>query len=69
MRLCRFGENRLGMVQGEHVFDVTAVLGDLPAHRYPLPRTDPLIEHLDLQRRAERRGARVTHGNERGKRG
>ena len=46
MRLCRFGDNRLGLVRGDAVFDVTAALDGLPAHRYPLPRHDPLIAHL-----------------------
>jgi len=46
MRLCRFAEDRLGLVRGNEVCDVTAALDALPAHRYPLPRFDPLIAHL-----------------------
>jgi len=46
MRLCRFNENRLGLVRADEVFDVTAALALLPAHRYPLPRHDPLIANL-----------------------
>ncbi|HEV3397190.1 MAG TPA: FAA hydrolase family protein, partial [Xanthobacteraceae bacterium] len=46
MRLCRFAGDRLGLVRGEEVFDVTAALAALPSHRYPLPRHDPLIAHL-----------------------
>jgi 2,4-didehydro-3-deoxy-L-rhamnonate hydrolase len=46
MRLCRFGDDRLGLVRGDEVFDVTAALDALPAHRYPLPRHDPLIAHI-----------------------
>jgi 2,4-didehydro-3-deoxy-L-rhamnonate hydrolase len=46
MRLCRFNNNRLGLVRGDEVADVTAALEALPAHRYPLPRHDPLIAHL-----------------------
>jgi 2-keto-4-pentenoate hydratase/2-oxohepta-3-ene-1,7-dioic acid hydratase in catechol pathway len=46
MRLCRFADDRLGLVEGEEVFDVTAALAALPGHRYPLPRHDPLIAHL-----------------------
>ena len=46
MRLCRFGDNRLGLVRSDAVADVTAALEALPAHRYPLPRHDPLIAHL-----------------------
>jgi 2-keto-4-pentenoate hydratase/2-oxohepta-3-ene-1,7-dioic acid hydratase in catechol pathway len=47
MRLCRFGEERLGLVEGASVRDVTAALDVLPSWRYPLPTYDPLIAHLD----------------------
>jgi 2-keto-4-pentenoate hydratase/2-oxohepta-3-ene-1,7-dioic acid hydratase in catechol pathway len=46
MRLCRFDENRLGVVEGEVVRDVTAALDVLPQVRYPLPTHDPLIANL-----------------------
>lgn len=46
MRLCRFDENRLGVVEGAQVRDVTSALDVLPAARYPFPRHDLLIEHL-----------------------
>jgi 2,4-diketo-3-deoxy-L-fuconate hydrolase len=46
MRLCRFDENRLGVIEGDGVRDVTAALEVLPQVRYPLPRTEPLITHL-----------------------
>lgn len=46
MRLCRFGEDRLGVVEGSNVKDVTAALDVLPACRYPLPRYDVLMANL-----------------------
>jgi 2-keto-4-pentenoate hydratase/2-oxohepta-3-ene-1,7-dioic acid hydratase in catechol pathway len=46
MRLCRFDENRLGVIEGETVRDVTAALDVLPQARYPLPKHDPLIASL-----------------------
>jgi 2,4-didehydro-3-deoxy-L-rhamnonate hydrolase len=46
MRLCRFNEDRLGVVDGDEVCDVTAALDALPAYRYPLPSFDPLIANL-----------------------
>ena len=46
MRLSRFDDNRLGIVDGESVRDVTSALDVLPQVRYPLPRHDPLIAHL-----------------------
>jgi 2,4-diketo-3-deoxy-L-fuconate hydrolase len=46
MRLCRFDDNRIGLVRGETVHDVSAALELLPAVRWPLPQGDPLIAHL-----------------------
>ena len=50
MRLCRFDENRLGVVSGDSVRDVTGALAELPAVTYPFPRHDALIAHLDRLR-------------------
>jgi 2-keto-4-pentenoate hydratase/2-oxohepta-3-ene-1,7-dioic acid hydratase in catechol pathway len=47
MRLCRFDEGRLGVVDGEQVRDVTPALDVLPSYRYPLPGYDVLVAHLD----------------------
>ena len=46
MKLCRFNDNRLGIVDGETVKDVTAALDVLPQVRYPFPWHDPLIANL-----------------------
>lgn len=54
MKLCRFNDNRLGVVNGGHLHDVTAALDLLPGCAYPLPRHDLLIANLDaVRRRAE----------------
>src|SRR5712692_3473383 len=47
MRLCRFGDGRLGIVEGSSVRDVTAALEVLPSYRYPLPAHDVLIANLE----------------------
>src|SRR5437899_10693512 len=47
MRFCRFGDGRLGVVEGANVRDVTAALDVLPTCRYPLPAHDLLIANLD----------------------
>ena len=47
MRLCRFGKDRLGIVEGSNVRDVTAALDVLPTCRYPLPGHDVLMANLD----------------------
>lgn len=43
MRICRFNDNRLGIVDGDVVRDVTEVLALLPQSGYPFPRHDVLI--------------------------
>jgi 2-keto-4-pentenoate hydratase/2-oxohepta-3-ene-1,7-dioic acid hydratase in catechol pathway len=51
MKLCRYNQDgrdrdRLGLVEGETVRDVTAALDVLPPVRYPLPQYDLLIANL-----------------------
>jgi 2-keto-4-pentenoate hydratase/2-oxohepta-3-ene-1,7-dioic acid hydratase in catechol pathway len=52
MRLCRFANGRLGVVDGDQVRDVTAALDRLPSYRHPLPAFDVLIANLDALRPA-----------------
>jgi len=47
MRFCRFGDGRLGLVEGSKVRDVTAALDVLPSYKYPLPAHDVFIANLD----------------------
>lgn len=46
MKLCRFDDNRIGLVRGDRVHDVTSVLTELGTFGYPLPRFDPFIARL-----------------------
>lgn len=46
MKLCRFDDDRLGVVAGDAVHDVTAVLDRLPALRASFPTFDPVIAQL-----------------------
>ncbi len=46
MRLCRYDGDRLGLVRGDQLYDVTGVTELLPAHRWPLPAGDDLIANL-----------------------
>lgn len=48
MKLCRFNNDRLGLVDGSDVLDVTSALDKLPACRYPFPVHDLLVANLDL---------------------
>jgi 2-keto-4-pentenoate hydratase/2-oxohepta-3-ene-1,7-dioic acid hydratase in catechol pathway len=50
MRFCRFDDNRLGVVVGDQVRDVTEALGKLSPMRYPAPPHDALIAGLDALR-------------------
>lgn len=50
MKLCRFDEDRLGLVLDDNVIDVTEALDILPIVRWPLPSGDPLYRHLDVLR-------------------
>lgn len=52
MKLCRFNDNRLGVVRGDHIVDVTRVLDQLPAQRYPFPQHDVFIAALPALRPA-----------------
>jgi len=47
MRLARFDDNRLGLVEGDCLRDVSAALELLPPVRYPVPPGDLLVTHLD----------------------
>lgn len=46
MKICRYDNDRLGVVRDGMVYDVTPALKKLPALRYPLPDYDPLIAAL-----------------------
>ena len=55
MKLCRYDDNRIGLVRGGNVHDVSAILDALPPLRYPAPFGDHLIAHLaELRERMER---------------
>jgi 2-keto-4-pentenoate hydratase/2-oxohepta-3-ene-1,7-dioic acid hydratase in catechol pathway len=58
MRLCRFAEDRVGLVSGDQVFDATPALAG-QSFRYPLPRFEPLIAHLDELRSEIERAAQI----------
>ena len=47
MRICWFNDNRLGLVKGDRVHDVSKALEKLPKPTYPYPKGDPLIANLD----------------------
>ncbi|MDP6258178.1 MAG: FAA hydrolase family protein, partial [Rhodospirillales bacterium] len=47
MKICRFNDNQLGLIQGDNVLDVSQALIVLPDLNWPYPRGDQLITNLD----------------------
>ncbi len=47
MKICRFDDDRLGVVEGDEVLDVTPALAEIPMQRWPLAQGDPLLSHID----------------------
>ncbi|MEM9048376.1 MAG: fumarylacetoacetate hydrolase family protein [Pseudomonadota bacterium] len=50
MKLCRFNGDRLGLVLGDQIADVSAALEPLPALRWSAAFADPVIERLAVLR-------------------
>jgi 2-keto-4-pentenoate hydratase/2-oxohepta-3-ene-1,7-dioic acid hydratase in catechol pathway len=46
MKICRFDDNRLGIVEGGEVLDVSGALAAIPPLSWPLRPGDALIAHL-----------------------
>ena len=68
MRVCRFDDDRVGLVRGDVIHDVTGVLAQLPAVPFPAPWGDPLIAGLASMRDTMERLATlpfVSHPGER----
>jgi len=60
MKICRFDANRVGVVRGEEVFDVTEITERLPPLRWPVPLGDQFIAHLEeLRPEMERLASRA----------
>ncbi len=43
MKICRFNDNRLGLIEGDEIVDVTPALEAIPPMRYPAPLGDQLV--------------------------
>ena len=62
MKYCRYNDNRIGVVRGDEVYDVTAIVEKLPAHRYPFPIGDALVANLESLRGEMERLADAAQG-------
>ena len=47
MKICRYDDDRLGLVTGDDIRDVSGALTVLPAVHWPVPLGDLLIQNLD----------------------
>lgn len=47
MHLCRFNQNRLGLVEGDVVYDVSPALERIETSKWPYPPGDLLVRNLD----------------------
>lgn len=63
MNLCRFNKDRLGIVEGDRVYDVSDAAARIPAPRWPYPPGDPLIRNLGavLEEARKLRGGAKSH--------
>lgn len=46
MKLCRFDADRLGLIEGDEVLDVSGALDAIAARKWPYPHGDALIAHF-----------------------
>ena len=46
MKYCRFDDNRIGVVRDDKIHDVTDIVDELPAVRYPYPIGDALVANI-----------------------
>lgn len=54
MKICRFNQDRLGLVEGDQVLDVSPALSVLPGGKWPAPYGDPLFLHFESLKAAIR---------------
>jgi len=64
MKICRYDDNRIGLVQGGQVHDVTPVAAELGTFGYPLPRFDPFIANLQKLRGKIEAAAKKARGTD-----
>lgn len=47
MRICRYNDDRLGLVKGDQLIDVTIALDDLPVQGWPRPHGDAMVANIE----------------------
>lgn len=64
MKLCRYNENKLGLVDGESIYDVSYALDAIPPARWPFPRGDQFVANLDaIRKRISEKGPGAAVGS------
>jgi len=61
MRICRFDDDRIGIVEGDDVLDVSAIRERLPVAHWPYPRGDVFIAGLETLRPEMEALAKTAH--------
>lgn len=61
MRICRYDDDRVGLVRDGRLYDATAALGGLPMISWPVPPGDHLVANLDALRPALEQAADDSH--------
>lgn len=62
MKICRFNDDRIGVVEGDLVHDVTDFAAPHLARSWPVPYEDPLVAGLDALREGLAAAARTAAG-------
>ena len=62
MKYCRYDEGCIGVVRDDRVHDVSAIVNELPAIRYPFPKGDSLVANLASLRDQMERLADTSEG-------
>ena len=47
MRICRYNDDKLGLIKGDQLIDVTIALDDIPKTGWPRPHGDAMIANIE----------------------
>jgi 2,4-didehydro-3-deoxy-L-rhamnonate hydrolase len=50
MRICRYNDDKLGLIKGDQLIDVTIALDDIPKTGWPRPHGDAMVANLEAIR-------------------
>ena len=50
MRICRYNDDKLGLIKGDQLIDVTIALGGIPKTGWPRPHGDAMVANIEAIR-------------------